>query len=50
MNLLAVILFILAIGLFVLAGFTIPRGNPPGIHLGWFGMASLALGLWVLLM
>lgn len=48
MNLLAVILFVVAVVLFVMAGFTFPRGNPPTVHLGWLGMASFAVGVWIL--
>jgi len=47
MDLIAIICFVVAIGLFVLAGMTYPRGNPPNIHLGWFGMVALTIGLWV---
>jgi small-conductance mechanosensitive channel len=47
MEMLAAIFFVIAIVLFVLAGFTFPRGNPPTVHLGWVGMAALAIGLWV---
>jgi hypothetical protein len=47
MELGAIICFVIAIVLFIGAGFTFPRGNPPTIHVGWFGMASLAIGLWV---
>ena len=47
MELLQIICFVVAIGLFIAAGFTIPRGNPPDIHLGWFGMVALTIGLWI---
>ena len=43
----AVVFYVVAIVLFVIAGLAYPRGNPPNIHLGWFGMASLAIGLWL---
>jgi hypothetical protein len=47
METLAMIMFVVAIGLFIAAGFSIPRGNPPNIDLGWFGMVALTIGLWV---
>ena len=47
MELWAIICFVVAIVLFVGAGFSLPRGNPPLVHVGWFGMAFLAVGLWV---
>jgi hypothetical protein len=50
MELVSLIALIVAIVLFVLAGFTYPRGNPPTIHLGWFGMAALGLFLGIQLM
>lgn len=43
----AVVFYVVAIVLFILAGLTLPRGNPPAIHLGWFGMASFAIGVWL---
>lgn len=47
MELLAVIAFVVAIVLFLGAGFTYPRGNPAQIHIGWFGMVFLTIGLWI---
>lgn len=47
MELLAIVCFVVAIVLFIGAGFTFPRGNPPMVNIGWFGMAFLAVGLWV---
>lgn len=47
MELLAVVFFVIAVVLFILAGFTFPRGNPPTVHIGWFGMAALTVGLWI---
>jgi protein-S-isoprenylcysteine O-methyltransferase Ste14 len=47
MELLAIIAFVVAIVLFVLAGVSYPRENPPYIQLGWFGMVALTVGLWV---
>lgn len=47
MELFAIIAFVVAIGLFVAAGFAIPRGNRANIHLGWFGMVALTIGLWI---
>lgn len=49
-TLLTVIFFVVAIGLFILAGFAMPRGTPPNVHLGWFGLASLTIGLWIQLL
>lgn len=49
-TLMTVIFFVVAIGMFVLAGFAIPRGSPPNVHLGWFGMAFLTVGLWIQLL
>ena len=42
-----IIAFVVAIVLFILAGIAYPRGNPPNVHLGWFGMVALTVGLWV---
>jgi hypothetical protein len=47
MDLITIIAFVVAIVLFILAGMTYPRGNPANIHLGWFGMVALTIGLWV---
>lgn len=45
MDLITIICFIVAIVLFIGAGFTYPRGNPPAVHIGWFGMVALTVGL-----
>lgn len=45
MDPLTLALIIVAAGLFILAGFAIPRGNPANIHLGWFGMVFLTIAL-----
>jgi len=50
MDLLSVFVLVAAVILFILSGFTVPRGNPPGIHLGWFGMAALAVFLGIQLL
>jgi hypothetical protein len=47
MELLAIIAFVVAIVLFVMAGLSYPRANPPYVQLGWFGMVALTVGLWV---
>lgn len=47
MELFAIVAFVVAIVLFLGAGFTYPRGNPATIHIGWFGMVALAIGLWI---
>jgi hypothetical protein len=49
-NTITIICFVVAILLFIGAGFAFPgKGNPapPQIHLGWFGMVALTIGLWV---
>jgi hypothetical protein len=48
-----IICFVVAIVLFIGAGFAFPgRGNPspPMVHLGWFGMVALTVGLWIQLL
>lgn len=47
MELFAIVCFVVAIVLFLGAGFTYPRGNPATIHIGWFGMVALTIGLWI---
>lgn len=47
MELFAIIAFVVAIVLFIGAGLTYPRGNPANIHVGWFGMVALTVGLWI---
>jgi hypothetical protein len=46
-NVLSIICFVVAIVLFIGAGLAYPRGNPPMLHVGWFGMVALTIGLWI---
>ncbi len=45
MSVLDLVLWILAGICWALAGFGWPRGNPPGIHLGWIGAALVAVAV-----
>lgn len=43
----SLLFLVLAFVLFILAGFTAPWGKFQ-INLGWFGLASLTLAIWLL--